>query len=110
MTWFLRAIALLLTIGLALPLLAQDVKKPDAPKADDKKADDKKADDKKADDKKADDKKADDAKKKDDEKDKKDKLLPAGNLQGKITKYDADKLTMTVEVIYYYQKPNNDEY
>lgn len=100
MTWFLRATALVVLLGFSLPLLAEDVKKPDVVKADDKKADPKKADDPK---------KTDDPKK-DDEKEKKDKLLPAGTLQGKITKYDADKLTMTVEVTFYYQKPNPGEY
>ena len=94
MLWFMRVTALVVLVGFSLPLLAQDAKKPDAEKKDDKKADDPKPDDKK----------------KDDDKDKKDKLLPAGTLQGKITKLDADKKTVSVEITFYYQKPNNDEY
>jgi hypothetical protein len=90
MLWFMRVAALAVVLGFSLPLVAQDAKKPDA----DKKADDTKPDDKK----------------KDDDKDKKDKLLPAGTLQGKITKLDADKKTMSVEVTIYFQKLNTDEY
>jgi hypothetical protein len=81
MLWFMRLTALVMLLGLSLPLLAEDAKKPDA----EKKADNPKADDK-------------------------DKLLPAGTLQGKITKFDADKRTMTVQVTYFYQKPHPDEY
>ena len=94
MTWLMRVTALLVVLGLAMPLLAQNAAKPDTEKKDDKKADDPKPDDKK----------------KDDDKDKKDKLLPAGTLQGKIKNLDVEKKTMKLEVTYYYQKPNNDEY
>jgi hypothetical protein len=87
MRWFIRAAAMLVVIGLALPLSAQDAKK-----ADDKKADEKKDDHKK-----------------DDEKDKKDKLLPAGTVPGKITNWNEDKRVLKVEITYHYQKLNDGE-
>src|SRR5438067_6037458 len=101
MRWFMRVTALVLVVSFSLPLLAQDAKKPDE-KKDAKKADDKKADDKKPDEKKPD-------AKKDDDKDKKEKLLPAGTLLGKITNLNEDKKTIKVEITHRYQKLNEDE-
>jgi hypothetical protein len=95
MRWLIRVTALLLVVGLSLPLLAQDEKKPDEKKNvfDEKKGDEKKPDDKKPDDKKDD----------------KDKLLPAGVAMGKITNLNEEKKTLKVEITHRYQKLNEGE-
>jgi hypothetical protein len=96
MVWIMRWSALVLLVGFTLPLLADDAKKPD----------DKQDAAKKADDKKGDDAKPDEPKK---EEEKKEKLLPAGTLQGKITKFDEDKKTFKLEITFSVAKVNEGE-
>jgi hypothetical protein len=99
MRWFIRATALFVVASLALPLLAQDAKKPDEKKnVFDEKKDDKKPDEKKPDEKKPDEKKDD-----------KEKLLPAGVVMGKITNLNEEKKTLKVEITHRYQKLNEGE-
>jgi hypothetical protein len=89
MRWFLRATALVVAASLALPLLAEDAKKPDEKKnVFDEKKDDKKPDEKKDD---------------------KEKLLPAGVVMGKITNLNEEKKTLEVEITHRYQKLNEGE-